>query len=229
MEPATTPSSAATDQQQQLVEAARYALLRRIAFAMRHEMVVHLQPIGMITEVVERRLKAPTPDLAQVQEGVAKINGFSKAAVQSCLDVITWLAPEPGRMVALDDGVRESMALLRSSFSFRGFTLLDEVGHAPAPVPRSGLRHVLPAALLLLADTTGAPAEITVSLELEPALAHVALALEPADGPAPVPTEPQYRPLRAEEVEALARAEGMGFAREGDTIRLTLPRVHQDG
>ena len=27
-----------------LVEAARYALLRRLAFAMRHHMVVHLQP-----------------------------------------------------------------------------------------------------------------------------------------------------------------------------------------
>ncbi len=40
------------------VEAARYALLRRLAFAMRHHMVVHLQPIGMSTELMERRLNA---------------------------------------------------------------------------------------------------------------------------------------------------------------------------
>src|SRR6478672_6971856 len=78
------------------VESARYALLRRLSFAMRHNLVMHLQPIGMVTEVMERRLRAASPDLAQIHDGMSKINSFSKAAVQSCLDVITWLAPEPG-------------------------------------------------------------------------------------------------------------------------------------
>ncbi|AEG91214.1 hypothetical protein [Ramlibacter tataouinensis] len=228
MEEASTTSPGSTGQLT-LVEAARYALLRRIAFAMRHEMVVHLQPIGMITEVIERRLKAPSPDLVQVQEGMAKINSFSRAAVHSCLDVITWLAPEPGRMVSLEEGVRECISLLRSNFSFRGFALRDELGHAPAPVPRAGLRHVLPASLLLLADSSGAPADITITAELEPARALLVLSLEPTDGPAPTTAEPPYRPLRPQEVEALAQAEGMGFARDGDTIRLTLPRVHETG
>jgi predicted nucleic acid-binding protein len=63
------------------VEAARYALLRRLAFAMRHHMVVHLQPIGMITEVLERRLGMPSPDLAEIHDNMDKINGLSRAAV----------------------------------------------------------------------------------------------------------------------------------------------------
>ena len=40
-------------------EAARYALLRRLAPSMRHHLVVNLQPIGMIYEVMDRRLRAP--------------------------------------------------------------------------------------------------------------------------------------------------------------------------
>ena len=76
-----------------LAEAARYTLLRRLAPSMRHHLVVNLQPIGMIYEVMERRLKAPRPDLADVHESAQKINGFAKAALNSCLDVITWLAP----------------------------------------------------------------------------------------------------------------------------------------
>ena len=135
-----------------LVEAARYALLRRLAFAMRHHMVVHLQPIGMVTEVMERRLQSASPDLGQMRESMIKINGYSRAAVQSCLDVVSWLAPEDGATVALDMGVDECLALLRSSFAFRGFTLKDEVGSVSLTVARAGLRNVLPACLLALTD-----------------------------------------------------------------------------
>src|SRR5436190_15708158 len=77
-----------------LAEAARYALLRRLAPSMRHHLVVNLQPIGMIYEIMDRRLKAPQPDLAEVHQSAHKINGFARAALDSCLDVVSWLAPE---------------------------------------------------------------------------------------------------------------------------------------
>ena len=147
------------------VEAARYALLRRLAYAMRHHMVVHLQPIGMITEVMERRLRQPSPDLVQVHESMSKINGFSRAAVQSCLDVVSWLAPEEGALIALDAGVAECVALLRSNFNFRGFTLKDEVGGVPVEVSRAGLRNVLPASMLALTDGAASPADVVISAE----------------------------------------------------------------
>src|SRR3954469_21869317 len=106
--------------QQQRVEAARYALLRRLAYAMRHHMVVHLQPITMIMEVMERRLATPAPDLAQIKEAMGKVHTHSRAAVQSSLDVVSWLAPEDGRLIALDAGVQECFELLRSPMNFRG-------------------------------------------------------------------------------------------------------------
>src|SRR3954453_9318442 len=83
-------------------EAARYALLRRLAPSMRHHLVVNLQPIGMIYEVMDRRLRAATPDVASLQDSAGKINGFAKAALASCIDVVGWLAPDSSVPAAVD-------------------------------------------------------------------------------------------------------------------------------
>ena len=206
-----------------LVEAARYALLRRLAFAMRHHMVVHLQPIGMITEVMERRLQAASPDLVQVHESMTKINGFSRAAVQSCLDVVSWLAPEDGAVVALDAGVGECVALLRSGFNFRGFTLKDEVGSVPLPVTRAGLRNVLPACLLALTDRAASPADVVLTVQPGSGQAVLTVAVRPGEGSPGFAGDAPYRLLEWREVEALARADGIALDRSGEQVRLTFP------
>jgi hypothetical protein len=204
------------------VEAARYALLRRLAFAMRHHMVVHLQPIGMITEVMERRLRMPEPDLGQVHESMAKINGFSKAAVQSCLDVITWLAPEEGVDVALDAGVEETVTMLRSNFNFRGFTLKDEVGAMPMEVGRASLRNLLPAVLISLTDHAPSPADVVLTGSAEAGRAMIDVTVVPTDGSRGFAGDPPYRLLEWHEVEALAQAEGVTLERDGAQARITL-------
>lgn len=206
-----------------LVEAARYALLRRLAFAMRHHMVVHLQPIGMITEVMERRLQAASPDLVQVHESMTKINGFSRAAVQSCLDVVSWLAPEDGAVVALDAGVGECVALLRSGFNFRGFTLKDEVGSVPLSVTRAGLRNVLPACLLALTDRAASPADVVLTVQPGSGQAVLTVAVRPGEGSPGFAGDAPYRLLEWHEVEALARADGIALDRSGEQVRLTFP------
>ena len=205
------------------VEAARYALLRRLAFAMRHHMVVHLQPIGMITEVMERRLQSASPDLAQIHESMTKINGFSRAAVQSCLEVVSWLAPEEDATVALDAGVSECLALLRSSFNFRGFTLKDEVGSVSLPVARAGLRNVLPACLLALTDGASSPADVVLSAQPGSGQAVLTVAMRPGQGSPGFAGDAPYRLLEWHEVAALARADGIAMDRTGGQVRLTLP------
>lgn len=210
-----------------LVEAARYALLRRLAFAIRHEMMAHLQPISMTGEVLERRLRAEQPNLDQVRESVGRITGYSRSAVQACLDVVTWLAPEPGRSLPTGEAVAETLELLGSSLGFRGFVVRNEVGEAPWPVLRTGLRHLLPASLLLLTDGAGPPAEITITASLEGARVRLGLALEPAEGPEGEQADPPYRPLSAAEIAAMAQAEGIGFSQQGDTIELLLAQAPQ--
>jgi hypothetical protein len=171
--------------------------------------------------VMERRLQSPTPDLAQVHESMTKINGFSRAAVQSCLDVVSWLAPDEGAVVALDAGVGECLTLLRSSFNFRGFTLKDDIGPVPLQVARAGLRNVLPACLLALTDRAASPADIVLSMAQAPASAVLTISLRSSQGAAGFAGDAPYRLLEWNEVEALARADGIALERTGDDVRLT--------
>jgi hypothetical protein len=205
------------------VEAARYALLRRLAYAMRHHLVVNLQPIGMITEVMDRRLQAASPDLAQVQDSMGRINTLSKAAVQSCLDVVSWLTPEPGAGVTLQAGVDECLSLMGSNLSFRGFSLTEDIAEGHRQVPRAALRAVLPAALLTLTDRARAPARVAIKARSGDEGASVSVAIEPDEGTSGFAGDTPYRILVWDEVQALAAAEGVRIEREGERLRLHFP------
>lgn len=194
------------------MEAARYALLRRLTFAMRHQMVAQLQPIGMLGELMERRLREPAPDLAAVGDQMAKVQGFARAGVGASLDFVSWLAPEPGVLVPLSLGVDECVRLLRTHFSFRGFALRSEVAAAQL-VSRSALRMLLPAVLFGLADHADSPAEVVVTAASAPGGLLLQVQVLPASGSKGFAAPAAYRPLAWSEVEALARSEGVELAR----------------
>ena len=207
-----------------LAEAARYALLRRLAPSMRHHLVVNLQPIGMIYEVMERRLRAPEPDLADVHESAHKINGFARAALNSCLDVVTWLAPEEEMLTTASEGVRECLGLLATSLTFRGYALRSEVPAVPGEVRRSAVRNVLTAAMIHATDENPAPADLVLSAEPSPAALVVTLTVRPTQGDQGFSAEAGYRRLEWSDVAALAAAEGVELQREGrQRLRLAIP------
>ena len=204
-------------------EAARYALLRRLAPSMRHHLVVNLQPIGMIYEVMERRLRAPTPDLAHVQESASKINGFAKAALASCLDVVSWLAPDDSVPIGVDDAVRECTSLLATSLSFRGYALRNNVTPLEGTVRRSAIRSLLSATLVHCSDHVRPPAEIELSCGSEGGIACIAVQVRPGQGGQVFATEPNYRKIAWGDLEALAAADGVDLRRAGERIELRLP------
>lgn len=207
-QPANPPAPSAA-------EAARYALLRRLAPSMRHHLVVNLQPIGMIYEVMDRRLRAPEPDLAEVHDSAHKINGFARAALNSCLDVVTWLAPDEDVSIAAAEGVRQCLGLLTTSLTFRGFTLHNEAGAVAGEVRRSAIRNVLTAALLHITDENKAPAEIVLAAEPDDRSLVLSLTVRPTDGEQGFTPEPVYRPIEWSDIEALAAAESVQVSREG--------------
>ncbi len=207
-----------------LAEAARYALLRRLAPSMRHHLVVNLQPIGMIYEVMERRLRTAEPNLDDVHESAQKINGFARAALASCLNVVSWLAPEEGSVSTAADGVRECMGLLATSLTFRGYALRNEVGSVPGEVRRASMRNVLTASLIHLTDESPPPAEIALTAQARESSLELGLTLRPTDGEKGFATEPGYRPIAWADVEALAAAESVELVREGrQRVRILIP------
>ncbi len=188
-------------------EAARYALLRRLAPSMRHHLVVNLQPIGMIYEVMERRLRAPRPDLADLQASAEKIHGFTRAALRSCLDVVGWLAPDGSAATSSLDGTRECAGLLATSLSFRGYTLRNEVDALEGEVGLAAMRTVLTAALVECTDRLAPPAEVVLSSRCLDSGLQLLVEARPAAGEEGSALPPAYRALDLEDVQALAAAE----------------------
>ena len=205
-------------------EAARYALLRRLAPSMRHHLVVNLQPIGMIYEVMDRRLRAPQPNFAEVHDSAHKINGFARAALNSCLDVVTWLAPEENARSTVADGVRECLGLLATSLTFRGYAVRNETTPMGGEIHRSAIRNVLTAAMIHLTDHNPPPADLVLSVEATGTAAVFTLTVRPTEGEAGVPAEKSYRALDISDLEALAGAESVELTREGtQRLRLAIP------
>jgi len=220
---ASEPSRAEAAQPSPDVEAARYALLRRLAPSMRHHLVVNLQPIGMIYEVMERRLRAPQPDLAHVQESATKINVFARAALASCLDVVGWLAPDEAVGITLQEGARECSSLLATSLSFRGYALRNEVGAVTRQVRRSALRSLLTATLIHATDHLQPPAELLLAAVAQDGGVEISVATRPTEGDKGFAHEPGYRKIEWRDLQALAAAEGVQLARDGAHITLRLP------
>ena len=205
-------------------EAARYALLRRMAPSMRHHLVVNLQPIGMIYEVMDRRLKAADPQLAEVHDSAQKINGFARAALDSCLDVITWLSPEEQRLTTVSEGVRECLGLLTTSLTFRGFSVRNEVPALQGQVRRAAIRSALTAALIHVTDHGTAPADLVLSAQADADTVVITLTLRPTGGEGSFGGEAVYRPLVWEDVLAIAEAESVTAQRQGKLqLRLAMP------
>ncbi len=214
--PAPAPPERAT------AEGARYALLRRLAPALRHEAVAPLQPIVMAASLLERRLRDPATDPSTLQDTAVRLKDYSRAAVQSCLGLIDWLAPQPGADLPLREAVHDTLELLRGSFLLRGFTLQAELPDTPERVACGGLRYVLPACLLWLTDSAGSPAQVTLRAQADGDQTQLLLDLQPAEGAPGTHDPPAYRPLSGDEVQALAHDEGIALARHGDTVALTL-------
>ena len=203
--PATADGSARPDDL--AVEAARYALLRRIAPAIRHHMAGTLQPIGMITAIMERRLQAPTPDMAVLRDNCKSISTLSRTAAGASMNLVGWVAPRETSIVALEAGVEECLGMLSTDLAFRGFTISNKVVADNANVSQVALRTLFTASLIALTDVALAPASVLVSSELTGDTAKVCISVNPGKGNSPAQDPRGYRDLGWGDVYALASAE----------------------
>lgn len=204
--------------------AVRYAVLQRLAPAMRHHMVVNLQPIGMIYELMEHRVSHQRGDVHELHEGACKISRFAKAALSSCVDVMTWLERDMSAMTSVAEGVGESVALLGRPFGFMGFKLVNEVKNSDCRVPRDAIRYTLTSALLAAVDCAEVPADVLLQSKLgERDLAISVTVIECPHERIKQPFEESYRRLDWDDVEAVANAESVGFARHQEGATLFFP------
>lgn len=218
----TNPSPAATAPDLQ-EEASRYALLRRLTPTLRHHMVGEFQPIGMLTALMERRLQAEPLNLPGLRDNCQSIGNLSRSAAESCLDLMSWLAPRQASLVVpLAQGASECLSLLATSLRFRGFVLVNQLGAVDERVSGAALRSVLPAALLALSDAATGPCDLIISAAAQAGAVALTIELRAVDRPSDNQPSDDYRPLRWQDVQALAQAESVQLSRQGDSTCLTL-------
>ena len=202
------------------VEAARYALMRRLAPTIRHHLIGEFQPLGMITALMDRRLQASAPNISSLRENSSSLGQMSRSAAESCMKLMTWFSPKAKAMTRLDVGVLDCLSVLTTDFRFRGFVIVNEVKDMPMIVSLTALRSVLTAALIALSDEESGAADLHLQARKLGNDAELSLLRLPADRAADNSPTGDYRQLNWRDVQALAQAEAVGFSHSVDSVHL---------
>lgn len=225
-EGSTASTAAGTRRPRSGAEAARYSVLRRLAPALKHDMVVNLQAVAMMAEVLNARLERGQSNPNELQKSVSKINRLAREAVLTCLDVAAWIEPGEDEGIRLRHGVEECVGLLSGNFNFRGFSIRNDVPDVDFEVSREALRNLLSACLLTLTDTAANPAEVLVKAEVSAGYAVLTVHCETCEAdPDAMPFAGTYRQLDWSDVQALAVAESVELFRTTDQIVMRIPRA----
>lgn len=208
-------------------EAARYALLRRIAPAIRHHLAGSMQPISMISAILERRLQAPEPDLTVLRESGKSISIQSRSAASAAMNLITWVAPRENGVMPLAAGIDECLGMLSTDLAFRGFNVKNQVSAAELSVSVSSLRTVFTASLIALTDTALAPASVVISSEPAGEQTRVCIKVTSEDDAAAPEQAGGYRRLGWDDVQALAAAEQVSVRHSANHADMLFSEVLQ--
>ena len=208
---------------ERLAEAARYALMRRLMPAIRHHIAGTLQPIGMMSAMLERRIMAATPDMVQLGKNAQALNVLSREAAATSLNLMTWLAPRDNDLVAVSSAVEESLGLIATELSFRGVSVVNETADVSAKLPKGILRSVFTASLIALTDAARSGANVVVAAVEEAGVTQLKISIVQGDTAEPAVVEnriPSYRALQWADVQALADAENVQLHHTPDGVRL---------
>lgn len=220
--PSSSTATQASGLQRCEAEAAHYALLRRLAPVIRHNMAGTLQPIAMVAAMLERRLQKTDTDPEALLRNARDIVALTKEAAASCVDLMSWLAPKEKRLIMAGAGIAECLGMVATQLSFKGFSVVDNTGGPLVQLPQSALRTVLTAALIALTDAAAAPGKVLIRAEFAQDILSLHVELKPDDAAEPMRAadKPPYRLLDWRDVQVLAQQESVHMVRAEN--RLTL-------
>jgi hypothetical protein len=186
-----------------LAEAARYALLRRLAPVIRHNMAGSMQPIAMVAGMLERRLQKPDADSDALLKNARDIVALSKEAAASCADLMSWFAPKEDPLVAIGTGIADCLGMLATELSFKGFSVVNKTAELDGELPLSAFRNPFTAAVIALTDAAGGPRTLVVEAEPSDGGVSIRISSKNALAPASTPAGKPYRRIEWRDVEAL--------------------------
>lgn len=208
--------------QKRLAEAARYALMRRLLPAICHDIAGTLQPISMMAAILDKRLQSETPNMAQLGKNTQAMLAMSRQAASTSFNLMTWLGPKGSDRVALATAVEESLGMINTELSFRGFSIANKTADQKFEVPAGVIRSVFTASLIALTDVFDEVALIVISAGRTDAGMQLKVLLEAGGNPelAGLGRTPNYRSLDWDDVQQLADAEGVSLSRGANFVQL---------
>ena len=210
-------------------EAARYALLRRLGPAIRHNMAGALQPIAMVASMLERRLQKPDMDRQVLNKNAGDIVSLSREAAAACVDLMSWIAPKDKQTIALGTGIAECVGMVATEFSFKGYTIVNKSKESPEAETRvssSAIRNVFSAALLALTDAAPFPGTLLIRVEgCDGDGPCIVIELQDAQSAQMPAGSPPYRKLAWSDVEALAFEESMPLSCSATRVTLQCANI----
>lgn len=219
---AAAPSVSPDFLQARLAEAASYAVLHRIAPALRHDVAGFIQPVGMLVMVLQRRVQMPEPDMQAIAKNVMSVSALTKEATTGCMNVMDWMASREDTRVSLRAGTDEVMHLLALELSEHGLSVSNDLEENMPRVPQLFFRSVLTSALLAWCDQNPGAGILRINGSTDANEAELSLQFE-ADGTAlAADTVSPQRPIGWDDVETLARACGATLSRGDGWLRLRL-------
>jgi hypothetical protein len=206
-----------------MAESARYAVLSRLAPMLRHDVAGALQPLGMMTALLQKRLQASAPDMVAIAKNGESIHVLGKEAAATCLGVMGWLAPKGEEGVSAQAGAQELLTLMETELFLHGLVGLNDIPAEETRFSRLFFRGAFAAALLALCDHSAGAGSVHVGLLELHGAAGLCLRFAPeALTPAAQPVQRQRR-IGWDDVQALAAAAEVAFAQGENWVALQLP------
>jgi hypothetical protein len=204
------------------VEAARYALFRRILPVLRHGLAGELQSVQFAVSLARRSCDR-VPHTGEIAEAIARIGEQASAAIGRGQAITDWLRPDPRATISVGEGVHACLDIVGTEWSLRGIEVTTSLAAAAEIVESALFRVVLAAMLVALGDSLPGAADVT--LKARKRGRHVMISLRgqaaPRDGEGARVS--LYRDLRWSDVAALAGAHGVAWAQRGDHVLARIP------
>ncbi len=226
---ADAPAGLSTHLRERLAEAACYAVLRRVAPVLRHDVAGFMQPVGLLMMVLQRRVQVPEPDMQAIIKNVTSLSALAKESTAGCMNAMGWMASRENPSVNLRSSVDEAAALLAMDLSISALEIANELPDDGVVIPQNVYRSVLVGALLAFCDHATTRGRLHISFEAgsdnDRRLMMRVLATSAANSLTPPDAVPRSRDISWQDVEAMARSFDVPMRRGEGWLALGLPKA----
>ena len=205
-------------------DAIRYAVLRKLASAIRHSLMGDLQTIQFSAELAARMIDSGAGG-PKLDECIKLLPDQTRAAVNSCRAMVEWLRPDDKATTTVDETLRQCLKVAGDDWSLRGIEASVDVRSGGVLVSKPVLREMLVTSLLTLADTHPGPIDIAIVAEANGDDVAVSVSARKAARKTQFPPMMLYRDLTCDDMMTIGNALGVPCECADGTISFRLPVV----